>query len=94
MKRFLVRLTIGLIKKLLASFVKFNVMLKGHRQRKLDYSMWKLEIDQNDNLMIGGCNCAECPNYPQVFKTSKGYIMEDYKVGFGSQLILNPASGI
>lgn len=59
MKRFWVRLTIGLIKKLLASFVKFNVMLKGHRQRKLDYSMWELEIDENDNLMIGGCNCAE-----------------------------------
>lgn len=59
MKKFWVRLLISLIKKLLASFVKFNVRLKGHRQRRLDYLMWGLEINENDYLMIGGCNCAE-----------------------------------
>jgi hypothetical protein len=43
-KKFWVRLLIGFIKKLLASFVKFNVRLEGHRQRRLDYLMWGMKL--------------------------------------------------
>lgn len=59
MKKSWVRLLISLIKKLLASFVRFNVRLEGHRQRRLDYLMWGLETNENGYLMVGGCNSAE-----------------------------------
>jgi len=52
-------LCVRLIKRLLPFLIKFIAKLRAHKQHRLKYSTWGLEVDETDHLIIGGCDCIE-----------------------------------